>query len=74
MQFKISMAFRDNVLNFWNLVSLLIIEEKILGEESFTENKNMSKKVIYSNSGRGKERGHGCGQGGGYFGNLNGGH
>lgn len=38
--FKTSITFRENVPNFWDLVSMLIVEDKTLSEDSSTQNKN----------------------------------
>jgi len=62
--FKISIIVRENVPKFWYLVSMLIIEEKTVGEDSSTESKNMSEQAFYSNSGRDQEEVVGQGQGG----------
>ena len=66
--FKTSIAIRENVPNFRDLVSMLIMEERTLNEESFTQNRNASENAFYSNSRIGQGRGRGCGQGGGWFG------
>ena len=71
--FKTSITVRENVPNFQDLVSMLIIEEKTLGEDSSTQSKNTSEQAFYSNSGRGRGRGRGGGrgQGGGQSRNQN---
>ena len=70
--FKTSITIRENVPNFRDLVSMLIVEEKTLNEDSSTQNKNnVEQHTFYSNIGRGIGRGHGQGQGGGCFGNQN---
>jgi hypothetical protein len=38
--FKTSITIRENVPNFWDLVSMLIVEEKTLNEDCSTQNKN----------------------------------
>ncbi len=38
--FKTSITVRENVPNFWDLVSMLIVEEKTLNEDYSTQNKN----------------------------------
>jgi len=40
--FKTSITVRENVPNFQDLVSMLIIEEKTLGKDSSTQSKNTS--------------------------------
>jgi hypothetical protein len=70
--FKTSIIVKENVPNFWDLVSILIVEEKTLNEDCFTQNKNnVEHHAFYSNIGRGRGRGHGQGQSGGRFGNQN---
>jgi len=70
--FKTSIIVKENVPNFWDLVSMLIVEEKTLNEDCSTQNKNnVEQQAFYSNIGRGKGRGRGQGQGGGHFGNQN---
>jgi hypothetical protein len=70
--FKTSMTIRENVPNFRDLVSMLIVEEKTLNEDYSTQSKNnVEQQAFYSNIGRGRGRGHGQGQGGGRFGNQN---
>jgi hypothetical protein len=70
--FKTSIIVRENVPNFWDLMSMLIVEDKTLKEDCSTQNKNnVEQHVFYSNTGRGRGRGHGQGQGGGRFGNRN---
>ena len=54
--FATSIRTRENIPDFADLVSMLIVEEK-------------NCKVFYSNTGRGRGRGHGRGQGGGRTGN-----
>ena len=61
--FKTSIAVRENVPNFRDLISMLIIEEKTLSEDSSTQNKNTREQAFYSNSSRGEGRGRGRGQG-----------
>src|SRR3569623_589670 len=62
-QFKTSIQTRENIPNFADLISMLIIEEKNLGEESSSQGKNSPEQVFYSNRGRG--RGRFAGRGGG---------
>jgi hypothetical protein len=70
--FKTSITIRENVPNFWDLMSMLIIEKKTLNEECSTQNKNnIKQQAFYSNTGKGRRRGRGQGQGGGRFGNQN---
>ena len=51
--------------SFADLVSMLIIEEKSLGDDSLQSKGNSEQQVFYSNTGRGRERGRGCGGYGG---------
>jgi hypothetical protein len=68
--FKTSIIVRENVPNFQDLVSMLIVEEKTLNEDCSTQNKNnVEQHAFYSNTSRGRGRGRGQGQGGGRFGN-----
>jgi hypothetical protein len=70
--FTTSITVRENVPNFRDLVSMLIVEEKTLNEEYSTQNKNnVEQQAFYSNTCRGRGRGRGQGQGGGRFGNQN---
>jgi hypothetical protein len=70
--FKTSIIVRENVPNFRDLVSMLIVEEKTLNEDCSTQNKNnVEQHAFYSNTSRGRGRGRGQGQGGGRFGNQN---
>jgi len=70
--FKTSIIVKDNVPNFWDLVSMLIVEEKTLNEDCSTQNKNnVEQQAFYSNTCRDRGRGRGQGQGGGHFGNQN---
>jgi len=70
--FKTSIIVRENVPNFRDLVSMLIVEEKTLNEDCSTQNKNnVEQQAFYSNTSRGRRRGLGQGQGGGHFGNQN---
>ena len=62
-QFKTSIRTRENIPCFADLVSMLIVEEKNLGEESSSQGKNSSEQVFYSNRGRGRGRGFGGGRG-----------
>ena len=58
--FKTSIQTRENIPNFADLVSMLIIEEKNLGEESTSQSKgNYEQQAFYSNTGRGQGRGRG---------------
>ncbi len=70
--FKTSITVKENVPNFRDLVSMLIVEEKTLNEDCSTQNNNhIEQQAFYSNTGRGRGKGHGQGQGGGRFGNQN---
>jgi hypothetical protein len=70
--FKTSIIVRENVPNFRDLVSMLIVEEKTLNEDCSTQNKNnVKQQTFYSNTSRSRGRGCGRGQGGGRFGNQN---
>ncbi len=70
--FKTSIIVRENVPNFRDLDSMLIVEEKTLNEDCSTQNKNnVDEQAFYSNVNRGRRRGRGQGQGGGWFGNQN---
>ena len=63
--FKTSIQTRENIPNFSNLISMLIIEEKNLGEDSTTQPKdNNSEQAFFSGKSRGRGRG-GRGQRGG---------
>ena len=69
-QFRTSIQTRENIPNFTDLISMLIIEEKNLGDDAATQSKgNSEQQVFYSNTGRGRGRGRGRGQGGGRTGN-----
>ena len=62
--FRSSMNTRDDIPQFTDLISILILEEKNLGlDASSSQGKTKPKQAFYSNFGRG--RGHGCGQGSG---------
>ena len=63
-QFKTSIQTRENIPNFSNLISMLIIEEKNLGEDSTSQPKENTEQAFYSGRGRGRGRG-GRGQRGG---------
>ena len=63
-QLKTSIQTRENIPNFSDLVSMLIIEEKNLGEDSTSQSKDNFEQAFYSGRGRGKGRG-GRGQRGG---------
>lgn len=54
--FKTSIQTRENIPNFADLVSMLIIEEKTLGEDQSSQSKNSfeQQQVFYSNAGRGR--------------------
>jgi hypothetical protein len=70
--FKTSIIVMENVPNFRDLMSMLIVKEKTLNEDCCTQNKNnVEQQAFYSNIDRGIGRGHGQGQGGGHFGNQN---
>ena len=57
-QFKTSIQTREKIPNFADLISMLIIEEKNLGEEpSSLQSKNCSEQAFYSSRGRGRGRG-----------------
>jgi hypothetical protein len=67
--FKTSITVRENVPNFRDLVSILIVEEKTLNEDCSTQNKNnVKQQAFYSNTGRSKGKGRSQGQGGGRLG------
>ena len=51
--------------SFADLVSMLIIEEKSLGDDSLQSKGNSEQHVFYSNIGRGRGRGRGHGGYGG---------
>ncbi|MCO5612597.1 hypothetical protein L7F22_066865 [Adiantum nelumboides] len=60
--FKMSIQTRENISCFPDLVPMLVVEEKNLGEDSSSsQGRNNSEQVFYSNRGRG--RGHGADQG-----------
>ena len=59
-QFKTSIQTRENSPSFDELIPLLIVEEKNLGEDAgFSQSTNNFELVFYNNRGRG--RGHGAG-------------
>ena len=60
--FATSIRTRENMPSFVDLVSMLIIEEKSLGDDSSQSKGNSEQQVFYSNTGRGRGRG---GYGGG---------
>ena len=62
-QFRTSIQTRENIPNFANLILILIVEEKKLGEESTSQGKNNFEQFFYSNRGRGRGRGQGGGRG-----------
>ena len=56
--------------SFADLVSMLIIEEKSLEDDSSQSKGNSEQQVFYSNTSRGRRQGRGCGgYGGGQIGN-----
>ena len=60
--FKMSIQTWENISNFADLVSMLIIEENELGEHSASETKtSFDQQAFYSNTGRDRGRGHHCG-------------
>ena len=63
-QFKTSIQTRENIPNFSDLISMLIIEEKNLGEDSTSQPKENTKQAFYSGRGRGRGQ-SGRGQRGG---------
>ena len=64
-QFKTSIQTWENIPNFSDLISMLIIEEKNLGEDSTSQPKNSnSEQAFFSDRSRGRGRG-GRGQRGG---------
>jgi len=70
--FRTSITVKENVPNFQDLVSMLIVEEETLNEYCSTQNKNnVEHQAFYSNTGRCKGRGRGQSQGAGHFGNQN---
>ncbi|MCO5586238.1 hypothetical protein L7F22_040177 [Adiantum nelumboides] len=63
-QFKTSIQTRENIPCFSDLVHMLVVEEKNLGENaSSSQGRNNSEQVFYSNRGRGRGRGAGQGRG-----------
>ena len=54
-QFKTSIQTWENIPNFLDLISMLIIEEKNLGEDATSQPKKNTKQAFYSN--RGRDRG-----------------
>ncbi|MCO5611286.1 hypothetical protein L7F22_065538 [Adiantum nelumboides] len=63
-QFKTSIQTRKNIPCFSDLIPMLVVEEKNLGEDSSSsQGRNNSEHVFYSNRGRGRGRGAGQGQG-----------
>ncbi|MCO5569975.1 hypothetical protein L7F22_023689 [Adiantum nelumboides] len=61
-QIKTFIQTRENIPCFADLVPMLVVEEKNLGEDaSSSQGRNNSQQVFYSNKGRG--RGRGAGQG-----------
>jgi len=61
--FKTSVIVRENVPNFRDLISMLIVEEKTLSEDSTVQNQNVEQQAFYSNSNRYAGRGRGRSQG-----------
>ena len=53
-QFKTSIQTRENIPNFSNLISMLIIEEKNLGEDSSSQPKDTSEQAFYTGKSRGR--------------------
>ena len=51
--FATSIRTRENLPSFSDLVSMLIMEEKSMGESSPQSTKNFEQQVFYSNTGRG---------------------
>ena len=51
--FATSIQTRENMPSFADLVSMLIIEEKSLGDDSSQSKGNSEQQVFYSNTGRG---------------------
>ncbi|MCO5557165.1 hypothetical protein L7F22_010724 [Adiantum nelumboides] len=63
-QFKTSIQTRENIPCFADLVPMLVVEEKNLREDSsFSQGRNNSEQVFYSNRGRGRGRGASQGRG-----------
>ena len=64
-QFKTSIQTRENIPSFSDLIPMLVVEEKNLGEDtSSSQGRNSSsEQVFYSNRGRGRGRGAGQGRG-----------
>ena len=60
-QFKTAIQTRESIPTFADLIPMLVVEEKNLGEDSSSQSKNSSEQAFYSNRGRG--RGHGARQG-----------
>ena len=63
--FATSIQTRENMPSFADLVSMLIIEEKSLGDDSLQSKGNSEQQVFYSNTGRGHGQGPGRGGYGG---------
>ena len=62
--FRLSMNTRDDIPEFTDLISMLILEEKNLGlDTSSSQGKTKPEQAFYSNSGRGRGRGRGQGSG-----------
>ncbi|MCO5612416.1 hypothetical protein L7F22_066683 [Adiantum nelumboides] len=63
-QFKTSIQTKENILCFADLVPMLVVEEKNLGEDaSSSQGRDNFEQVFYSNRGRGRGRGAGQGRG-----------
>ena len=60
--FATSIRTRENLPNFADLVSMLIMEEKSMGESSLLSNRDSEQQVFYSNIGRVCGRGQGDGR------------
>ena len=56
--FAMSIQTRENLPSFADLVSMLIMEEKSMGESSSQSNKNAEQQVFYLNTSRGCGQGH----------------
>ena len=57
-QFKTSIPTRENIPSFEDLIPMLVIEEKNLGEDSSSSQvRNSSKQALYSSRGRGRGQG-----------------
>ena len=56
--FTTSIRTTENLPSFADLVSMLIMEEKSMGERSLQSNKNSEQHVFYLNTSRGCQQGH----------------